>query len=168
MVLTKLLWCDILLLVRALEAEGIDLSPIQPHLRADWNHAQHELARIFMTGIERRLPGAVRARTYSEKGLSYILDMPGAHCLLESLNGRRMLRQQASDILYGYRNDFGNVVGVDAVGIGNSLYMFFFHVDIDVRWYQKGLRLAAAWRHMLSLPDKVRVLVQSVTAGSPR
>lgn len=168
--LAELLWRDILLLARVMQAERIDFRYFQPRLHPDWHRAQDTLRDILAAGIDGRLRGAERLTLYSytQMGLMYRLHAPHIVHRLQSSRTRRRLERQPPGIWYGYRNDDGYLVGVDAQGMGDGLYLFFFHVGIDARWYREGFRLAAAWRHMLSLPQRLHELLLPAAASSGR
>lgn len=170
--LTALLACDLLLMLRAMEADGVPLSEIARRTPLEWRSLQTAISSAVAAGVRSTLRGVWVHELIEGRYMILAMEAPAICRALETPSSAREAAVRLMR-LWHYALDSRSKAGIRIIGFSREevVYIYFDHGTIDMTWYRSGLRLSQAWRHLTHIPERIRALEQELrgeTEEAPR
>lgn len=162
-----MLACDLILLARTLWRDGIDAAGHHVRLSSDRSELHGALSFLLYEGIRLGLPQTRQRTLVCGSHVQFALKAP----VLWQHRQRVYREGWLSRLHYGCPSQNSAYCGLAAhrIETGGMLRFAFYCCWFDMRWYQSGLRLSAAWQHMKRLPELIAELerdLRHTAAGS--
>lgn len=153
--LALMMACDMIMLHRAIQ--GACTLRKRPRLRAAERALYETIQTLLEEGIRRRL-AAQDPESYHPTPFGPILVVRAPH--ISALSRLPSHRAVVNDALYplGYGDAYGTKLNVSPHSDGSVSIVIDHYPVVNMRWYHHGFRYADLWRHILSLPERIRAL----------